>query len=90
MDTRLAVRPTSAGLQSVLRADPAPVQGAVSTDLAAAQAVTAAAAATAAHNDTARPPLSNPMNRGDIVLDPHSREVIYRTPEMRETAAWCV
>ena len=75
METGLAVRPTSGATQTnVARPDPAPVRQAVATDLAAAQSVTASTNADAARHD-AEPAQDNVRK---IILDAHSREVIYQ------------
>jgi flagellar protein FlaG len=76
MDTGLAVRPTTAATQpSIVRPEPAPVREAVATDLAPAQSVTAATGAEAPRHDPASAADSQVRK---IVLDAHSREVIYQ------------
>ena len=76
MDTGLAVRPTSGATQtSIARPDPAPVRQAVATDLAPAQSVTASTNADAARHDAQSAQDSNVRK---IILDAHSREVIYQ------------
>ena len=76
MDTGLAVRPTATATQpSIVRPEGAPVREAVATDLAPAQSVTAAGGSEAPRNDTASAPDAQVRK---IVLDAHSREVIYQ------------
>src|ERR1043165_2549431 len=78
MDTGLAVRPTSGATQTnIARPDPAPVRQAVATDLAPAQSVTASTNADAARHD-AKPAQDNDSNVRKIILDAHSREVIFQ------------
>jgi uncharacterized FlaG/YvyC family protein len=75
MDTGLAVRPTSGATQTnIARPDPAPVRQAVATDLAPSKSVTASTNADAARHDAQ----SAQDNVRKIVLDAHSREVIYQ------------
>ena len=77
MDTGLAIRPTAGTAQApIVRPDSAPVREAVATDLAPAQSVTAAAGASAPRHDTA--PAVQDGNVRKIILDAHSREVIYQ------------
>lgn len=84
MDSRLAVRPIGAGMQaSVVRPDAAPLRGAVPTDLSAAQTVTAAVSTAHTSNDMTRAPGGDPSRLGDAILDPHSREVLYRAADVR-------
>jgi hypothetical protein len=74
MDTGLAVRPTSGATPtSIARPDPAPVRQAVATDLAAAQSVTASTNTDATRHDPAQD-----SNVRKIILDAHSREVIFQ------------
>lgn len=73
MDTGLAVRPTSGATPTnIARPDPAPVRQAVATDLAPSKSVTASTNADAARYD------AQDSNVRKIVLDAHSREVIYQ------------
>jgi len=77
MDTGLAVRPTQSTAQaSVVRPEPAPVQQAVATQLAPAQTVTAANDAQSSRHDTEQTAQDAHVRK--IVLDAHSREVIYQ------------
>ena len=74
MDTGLAVRPTTGATPtSIARPDPAPVRQAVATDLAPAQSVTASTNTDAARHDPAQD-----SNVRKIILDAHSREVIFQ------------
>jgi hypothetical protein len=80
MSTGLTVRSTGSGGQAGnSRPGSTLTRQAVSTDLPAAQTVTAAAGAPGARNDTTRTPFSDPSHVRDIVLDPQSREVIDRS-----------
>jgi hypothetical protein len=45
--------------------------------------VTAANAAGRPDNDTAHSPAFDPPHTSDVILDPHSREVIYRSADVR-------
>ena len=76
MDTGLVIRPTATATQpSIVRPEPAPVREAVATDLAPAQSVTAAAGTNASRHDSTPAPDAQVRK---IVLDAHSREVIYQ------------
>ena len=76
MDTGLAVRPTAAATQpSIVRHEPAPVREAVATDLSPAQSVTASTGTEAPRHDPASAADSQVRK---IVLDAHSREVIFQ------------
>jgi hypothetical protein len=76
MDTGLAIRPTATATQpSIVRPEAAPVREAVATDLAPAQSVTAAANANAPRHDPTPAPDARVRK---IVLDAHSREVIFQ------------
>ena len=78
MDTGLALRPTGvAAPTSTVRPDAAPVRDAVPTDLAPAQTVAAGAKSSPARGDAAPGP-SDPSLVHKIILDAHSREVIYQ------------
>jgi hypothetical protein len=80
MGTGLTVRSTGSGTQaSVSRPGSTLTPHAVSTDLPTAQTVTAVGAAADARNDTTRTPSPDPSYMRNIVLDPQSREVIYRS-----------
>jgi flagellar protein FlaG len=83
MDTGLTIRPTGSVAQtSYVRPEAAPVREAVATQLTAAQSVTAAADTTRLRNDAARAALTPPQAR-EVILDPHSREVIFRVIDVR-------
>jgi hypothetical protein len=83
MDTGLTVRPivglpqTGHGTQ-----DPSPARDAVATVLAPSQSVTQAADTAATRNEAARAP-SEPSVSHDVIIDPATREVIYRTVDVR-------
>jgi uncharacterized FlaG/YvyC family protein len=80
MDLVQTITPTAGVQQAVhARPAPAPVEQAVATELAAAKTVTAANTAAAARNNNAR---QDDYQRG-FVLDPASREVIYRVIDVR-------
>ncbi len=80
MSTGLTVRSTGSGAQASLsRPNSTFTPQAVSTDLPAAQAVTAAAGVAGARNDMPGASLSDPSHLRDIILDPHSREVLDRS-----------
>jgi flagellar protein FlaG len=77
MDTGLGIRPTSGAAQAtIVRPEPAPVREAVATELSAAKSVTASVGAEASRNDAARTMPDAQVRK--IVLDAHSREVIYQ------------
>jgi hypothetical protein len=77
MDIGLGIRPTTNAAQAtMLRPEPAPVRDAVATDLAPAQSVTASDTVQAPRNDSA--PALQDGNVRKIILDAHSREVIYQ------------
>jgi hypothetical protein len=81
MDSRFAVRTAGATQGAVMRPDGALVRNAVATELAPSQAVTAAAAAQGV-GDMGRPPQGDPSHSGEVILDPHSREIIYRAADV--------
>jgi uncharacterized FlaG/YvyC family protein len=85
MDTGLTIRPTGSVAQaSYVRPEAAPVREAVATDLAPSRAVTAAEAqAPALRQDSVRTSLAQHATTREIVLDPQSREVIYRVMDVR-------
>ena len=77
MDTGLAVRPTpSTAPSNIVRPEPAPVRQAVATDLAPAQSVTASNSTEALRQDPVQTAQDSHVRK--IVLDAHSREVIYQ------------
>jgi hypothetical protein len=63
-----------------VRLTPAPTQQVSKTELPAAQSVTAANTAMAAHNDTPRP---DQNQRNLVLIDPATREIIYRVTDVR-------
>lgn len=83
MDTGLTTRPTGNPAQTgYVRPEPAPVRNAVPTQLAPSQAVTAAQTAASARLATDNPAAQTPETR-EIILDPASREVIFRVIDVR-------
>ena len=79
MDIGLTLRPISVVTQSSsVRQDAAPVRDAVPTDLAASQTVSAAAKTSEARQDALPSSAADPSHVRKIILDAHSREVIYR------------
>ena len=76
MDTGLTLKPAASLAQTGdTRLDPA-ARKAVATELAPAQTVTAASSA-------ASTPATDDSRVRQIILDPHSREVIYRAVDVR-------
>jgi len=76
MDSGLTIRPaTSAAAPNIVRPEAAPVRQAVQTDLAPAQSVTASNGSEAARHDSQQ---ASDAHVRKIVLDAHSREVIYQ------------
>ena len=79
MDGGLTVRPTSVVTQAAsIRQDATPVRDAVPTNLAPSQTVTAAAKTDAPRQDALQSGSADPSYVRKIVLDAHSREVIYQ------------
>jgi hypothetical protein len=79
MDGGLTIRPTSLVTQPAgLRPDATSVRDAVPTNLAPSQTVTAAAKTGEARQDAPQSGSADPSYVRKIVLDAHSREVIYR------------
>jgi uncharacterized FlaG/YvyC family protein len=75
MDAGLTIRPSQSVAQSsYARADIAPAQQAVATDIPKSQAVTAAVAVQQARNDARR---ADTVTR-ELIVDEQSRAVIYR------------
>jgi hypothetical protein len=66
-----------------VRPDPQNARQAVPTELPSSQSVVAAAAAAAARNDSARRVPSEPSVTHDVIIDPATREVIYRAVDVR-------
>src|SRR5262245_61873584 len=84
MDTGLTIRPIAGSAETAyVRLEPAAVRTAVATTLAPSQTVTAAndSSRSAAH-DPARDAAPTNVQR-EFVLDPQSREVIYRVIDVR-------
>ena len=80
MSIGLTVRSTGRGVQaSISRPDSTLSRPTVYTELPPAEAVTAPAGTAGARNDTPGASLSDPSHVRDIILDPHSREVIDRS-----------
>jgi len=75
MDTGLTLKPAPSVAQ-MGDVRPAAAPNAVATELAPAKTVTAA-------SNTAQAPATNDSRKSEIVLDPHSREVIYRVVDVR-------
>ena len=83
MDGGLTVRPTSVVTQvASVRQDATPVPDAVSTNLAPSQAVTAAAKTNEVRQDALQSASADPSYVRKIVLDAHSREVIYQVVDV--------
>src|ERR1043166_3874069 len=79
MDSGLTVRPVGVANQTgAVRLDAAPVRDAVPTHLAPAQSVTATAKANETRQDALQAGTSDPSYVRKIILDAHSREVIYQ------------
>lgn len=76
MDSGLIIKPAA----SVARTSGVR-RNAVVTELAPPQTVTAVNGAATTSANTARTPVSDPSRMGDVILDPHSREVIYRSAD---------
>jgi len=85
MDTGLIIRPTlSVAQASPGRPEPLLAGDAVRTDLLPSQAVKPAAATAAARNDRDATRLpSEPSTTHDVIIDPATSEVIYRTVDVR-------
>jgi hypothetical protein len=85
MDSGLTIRPTASVAESAyVRPEASPVPTAVATTLAPSQSVTAAAEAhNAGGHDSARNAVADPQTTRQVILDPQSREVIYRVIDVR-------
>ena len=84
MDSGLTVRPTGAAAQQgYVRPEPAPARQTVATELAPSQSVTASADGAAARNDGQKSPAQQAQTTREFILDPHSREVIFRVRDER-------
>jgi flagellar protein FlaG len=79
MDSGLTVRPVGVAAQAAtVRPDAAPVRDAVPTNLAPPQTVTASSKPNATRQDPVQTGTSDPSYVRKIILDAHSREVIYQ------------
>ena len=84
MDSGVTVKPmVGVALAGYVRPDPAAMREAVATDLAASQSVTAAAETTPSSREMARPLPVEPAFAHDVIIDPATREVIYRLVDVR-------
>jgi uncharacterized FlaG/YvyC family protein len=84
METGLTTRPSGAGAQqSIARPEPIPTRQTVATELPPSQSVNASAESGNARNDGAKPLAAQAQITREIVLDPHSREVIFRVRDER-------
>jgi hypothetical protein len=83
MDIGFAVKPTGSFAPSgAERPDPVPARQAVPTELAPSQSVTASADTAAARNELPRRLPGDPVTH-DVIIDPATREVIYRAVDAR-------
>ena len=79
MDSGLTVRPVGIAAQAApVRPDAAPVRDAVPTNLAPPQTVTASTKPNETRQDPVQTGTSDPSYVRKIILDAHSREVIYQ------------
>jgi hypothetical protein len=78
MHTGLTVRSTGGGTLASHS-----VRQSTATELAPAQTVTAAAGAAGTGANAGRTPVPEPSHTNEVILDPHSREVIYRSADVR-------
>jgi flagellar protein FlaG len=84
MDGGLTVRPASVATQSAgVHQDATPVRDAVPTNLAPSQTVTAATKTNEARQDALQSDSADPSYVRKIVLDAHSREVIYQVLDVQ-------
>jgi hypothetical protein len=85
MDSGLTIRPIpNIAEMAYARPHPAPVPAAVTTTLAASKAVTAPARAEGvAGHDSARYAALESHTARDVIIDPQTREVIFRTIDVR-------
>lgn len=84
MDSGLTVRPASVATQTAsVRQDATPVRDAVPTSLAPSQTVTAAEKVNEARQDALQSGSADPSYVRKIVLDAHSREVIYQVLDVQ-------
>jgi uncharacterized FlaG/YvyC family protein len=81
MGSGLTIQPATQVLQtSAVASSPAKAQHAVESDLSPAKSVQAAETVAPAHNEVAR---AEDLFRHDIIIDPQSREVIFRVIDVR-------
>ena len=85
MDSGLTIRPTASVAETVyVRPEASPVRTAVATTLAPSKSVTAAPES---HNtpvhDPARHAVAEQLTTRQVIIDPQSREVIYRVIDAR-------
>ena len=84
MDGGLTVRPASVVTQvTSVRQDATPVRDAVATNLAPSQAVTASEKTNEVRQDALQSGSADPSYVRKIVLDAHSREVIYQVLDVQ-------
>lgn len=84
MDTALTVKPVgNATANGNVRLEPSPLRQAVPTDLAPSQSVTAGVAPAPSRNDASRPAGAAPALTHEVLVDPSTREIIYRVIEKR-------
>jgi hypothetical protein len=83
MDTGLTVRPTMGNPHTGYeRSAPLPTRNAVATQLPQSKSITQATNVVPARNDAARAPVE-PTVTQDVIIDPATRELIYRTIDVR-------
>lgn len=89
MDTSLINAQGNSAQTAYARPYPVPVGQTVATDLAPSQTVTAASDSQQTSDDLTRPtasttpPSSGPTASGEVLIDPATREVIYRVVDVR-------
>ena len=92
MDAGLVIRPSATGSRpGVARSGSGNLRGAVRPDLGAAQSVTAASNPENVHHDPAQgtqhnspdPHGAQDPHAGNVILDAQSREVVFRTADVR-------
>ena len=85
MDSGLSIRPARSVARTGGTRRPGAVRATIVTDLATSETVTAAPDAVAVHNDTMRAAPAAPSDSAQVILDAHSREVIYRAVDMQSS-----
>jgi hypothetical protein len=84
MDSGLTIRPTASVAETVhARPEVPPVRTAVATTLAPSKSVTAAPESHRTSYDTARNGVADQQTTRQVIIDPQSREVIYRVIDVR-------